>query len=317
MFVMVADAGGAFCHLVHRPDAFKAAQHRKFNELPALWRAGARAIVAGMVCARQQRPHKFETAQSFKHPTSANGVPKAERPFKRRGSRVPWPGRPLSAILKQKTWAEACRLLGQNAKYSSRADVFRLAFRTRHCSTRSALGIGANAGRAAPWEHDETDEKWKCEPPSAEMISGFTCNPPGVGCSFVTGSRLALTVGQFSRFWLRAQEDFSMPRFLSLFKYSQEGARGFLKEKAAGREVAAKKAIESVGGKLETFYWTGSGEYTGMAISDLPDAASGAAFVALVGASGAFAEFKTIELLTGSEVDRALGKSMVYRPPGS
>jgi uncharacterized protein with GYD domain len=66
-----------------------------------------------------------------------------------------------------------------------------------------------------------------------------------------------------------------MPRYLSLFKYSAEGAKGFLKEKAAAREAAAKKAIESVGGKLETFYWVGSGEYTGIAISELPDAASG------------------------------------------
>jgi hypothetical protein len=50
----------------------------------------------------------------------------------------------------------------------------------------------------------------------------------------------------------------------------------------------------------------------------LPDAATGGvAFLALVGASGAFTEFKTIELLTASEVDRALGKSMVFRPPGT
>jgi uncharacterized protein with GYD domain len=108
-----------------------------------------------------------------------------------------------------------------------------------------------------------------------------------------------------------------MPRYLSLFKYSTEGAKGFLKEKAAAREGAAKKAIESVGGKLEIFYWVGSGEYTGVAISELPDAASGAAFLALVDASGAFSRFNNIELLTASEVDRALGKSMAYRPPGA
>jgi hypothetical protein len=35
----------------------------KFNELPALPRISARAIVAGMVCARQQRPHNFETSK--------------------------------------------------------------------------------------------------------------------------------------------------------------------------------------------------------------------------------------------------------------
>jgi uncharacterized protein with GYD domain len=108
-----------------------------------------------------------------------------------------------------------------------------------------------------------------------------------------------------------------MPRYLSLFKYSSDGAKGFLKEKAAAREVASGKAFESVGGKLEAFFSVSSGEYTGIAIAELPDAASGVALLALVNSSGAFSEFKIIELLTAREVDRALGKSMVFRPPGA
>jgi hypothetical protein len=47
---MVADASGAFCHLVHRPNALPAKQRcivGKFSELPALPRVSARAIVAG------------------------------------------------------------------------------------------------------------------------------------------------------------------------------------------------------------------------------------------------------------------------------
>ncbi len=107
-----------------------------------------------------------------------------------------------------------------------------------------------------------------------------------------------------------------MPRYLSLFKYSTEGHKGFLKEKAAAREAAAKKAFESVGGKLEAVYWAATGEYTGIVIAELPDAASGAALNALVNSTGAFSEFRSIELLTPSEIDRALGKSMTYRPPG-
>jgi uncharacterized protein with GYD domain len=107
-----------------------------------------------------------------------------------------------------------------------------------------------------------------------------------------------------------------MPRYLSLFKYSPEGSKGFLKEKTAAREAASRKAFESVGGKLETFYWAASGEYTGIAIADLPDAASGAVLLALVDASGAFSYFRIIELLTGAEVDGALAKPMAFRPPG-
>lgn len=108
-----------------------------------------------------------------------------------------------------------------------------------------------------------------------------------------------------------------MPKYLTLFKYSAEGTKGFLKEKAAaGREAVIRKAVESVGGKVELIYWTSAGEYSGIAISELPDSATGAAFAAMVTSTGSFSEFKAIELLTASEIDRALGKSMTYRPPG-
>jgi uncharacterized protein with GYD domain len=108
-----------------------------------------------------------------------------------------------------------------------------------------------------------------------------------------------------------------MPRYLSLFKYSTEGTKGFLKEKASGREAAIRKAIESAGAKLELVYWVGTGEYTGIAISDFPDAATAAAFIAMVESTGSFSEFRGIELLTASEFDRALTKSVSYRPPGA
>jgi len=108
-----------------------------------------------------------------------------------------------------------------------------------------------------------------------------------------------------------------MPKYLSLFKYTAEGTKGFLKDKAAGREAAVRKAVDSIGTKLEAFYWVSSGEYSGAAIVDMPDAAAGAAFIAMVESTGAFAEFKSIEILTASEFDRALAKSPAYRPPGA
>jgi uncharacterized protein with GYD domain len=107
-----------------------------------------------------------------------------------------------------------------------------------------------------------------------------------------------------------------MPRYLSLFKYSVDGTKGFLKDKATAREAAVRTAVESVGGRLELLNWTGSGEYTGIAISHLPNNAIGAAFIAMVEGSGAFSEFKAIELLTSGEMDDALGKAIKYRPPG-
>jgi hypothetical protein len=52
-------------------------------------------------------------------------------------------------------------------------------------------------------------------------------------------------------------------------------------------------------------------------ISEFSDAAAGAALTALLDASGAFSHITHIELLTTSELDRALGKSMTYRAPGA
>jgi uncharacterized protein with GYD domain len=107
-----------------------------------------------------------------------------------------------------------------------------------------------------------------------------------------------------------------MPRYLGMFKYSAEGYKGFLKDKAAGREAATRQALERVGGKLVAMYWLVSAEFSGIGIWDFPDAASATALSALTASTGAFAKFKQIELLTGSEMDAALGKSMTYRAPG-
>jgi uncharacterized protein with GYD domain len=109
-----------------------------------------------------------------------------------------------------------------------------------------------------------------------------------------------------------------MPRYLSLFKYNAEGRKGLMKEKAAAREAALKLTIESAGGKLELIYWAApGGEYSGINIGEFPGAGSCAAVVGLIEATGMFSEIKVIELLTASEIDRGLGKSVTYRAPGA
>ena len=107
-----------------------------------------------------------------------------------------------------------------------------------------------------------------------------------------------------------------MARYLTLFKYSTEGARGFQKDKGSGRLAAVKRAVEGLGGRLESLYWMPAGEYTGMALWEFPDAASFAAFGSTVAASGMFADIKTYDLLSSEEMDRAFDKGVSYRPPG-
>ena len=96
-----------------------------------------------------------------------------------------------------------------------------------------------------------------------------------------------------------------MPRYLELVRYSAEGSKSYLKETATVREALARKAIESIGGKVESIYFTASGEYHVAMIAEYPDAAVAAALVAMMVSSGAVSKFNRIELITVSEIDRA------------
>jgi uncharacterized protein with GYD domain len=96
-----------------------------------------------------------------------------------------------------------------------------------------------------------------------------------------------------------------MPRYLSLLQYDAEGSKSLLQEKATAREAAARKAIESVGGKVVSIYFTASGEYQVAMIAEYPDSSMAAALIAMLFSTGAVSKFNTIELGTASEVDRA------------
>ena len=93
-----------------------------------------------------------------------------------------------------------------------------------------------------------------------------------------------------------------MPRFLALLQYTTEGSKVLLK---TVRETFARKAIESVGGKVESIYFTASGEYHIAMTAEYPDAATAAAVIALMVSTGAVSKFNLIELITTSEIDRA------------
>ena len=45
-----------------------------------------------------------------------------------------------------------------------------------------------------------------------------------------------------------------MPKYLIQASYTAEGLKGLQKDKASGRKAAASLAVQSVGGKLESFY---------------------------------------------------------------
>lgn len=105
-----------------------------------------------------------------------------------------------------------------------------------------------------------------------------------------------------------------MPKYLVQASYTGEGLKGLRKDKASGRQAAVKKALEALGGKLESMYFA-FGEHDVVAILDMPDNASAAAFSMASSASGVV-RTKTIALMTVEEADKALATNVSFRAPG-
>jgi len=106
-----------------------------------------------------------------------------------------------------------------------------------------------------------------------------------------------------------------MPKFLVEATYSAEGFKGLVTDKASGRKAAITQAVKKLGGKLDAIYFC-LGENDVMLILDLPDHISAAALSSTACASG-IARTKTTLLLTVSEADEALSKTVPYRAPGA
>ena len=106
-----------------------------------------------------------------------------------------------------------------------------------------------------------------------------------------------------------------MPKFMVKASYNAEGARGLLKEGGTGRRSTVQKLVESLGGKVEAFYFA-YGEHDVYVIADFPDAACALAVSLAVNASGAV-RLSTIPLISPEDVDAASKKSAAYRAPGA
>ena len=103
-------------------------------------------------------------------------------------------------------------------------------------------------------------------------------------------------------------------KYLSRTSYTAEGLKGLLKDGGTKRKQAMERLAESLGGKLEAFYYA-FGDDDLFAIWDMPDNVTVAAVSLMVNASGA-ANAKVTVLLTPEEVDRAVKTSIDFSPPG-
>jgi uncharacterized protein with GYD domain len=105
-----------------------------------------------------------------------------------------------------------------------------------------------------------------------------------------------------------------MPKYLWKASYTTKGVRGVASEGGSSRRDAVLNATESVGGKLESFYFA-FGEDDAYVIADLPDNETAAAVaLAVNGSEGAVVQ--TVVLMTPEELDAATKKNVDFRPAG-
>ncbi|WP_347310092.1 GYD domain-containing protein [Defluviimonas sp. SAOS-178_SWC] len=107
-----------------------------------------------------------------------------------------------------------------------------------------------------------------------------------------------------------------MPLYLTRFSYTPETwAR--LTKTPEDRRAAAKKYIESVGGKLHGF-WYAFGGQDGYNLWEAPDNVAMAATAIAISGGGALSSFETTTLLSVEDTLEALrlASSIKYQAPG-
>jgi len=105
-----------------------------------------------------------------------------------------------------------------------------------------------------------------------------------------------------------------MKKYLFYGSYTPEGYQGLLSEGGSVRIDAAKQALQSVGGSLESFYYS-NGEQDFYIIVNLPDNVSSTAITLAGNTSGTFS-IRAVALLTPEEMDEAVKMKVDFRPPG-
>ena len=106
-----------------------------------------------------------------------------------------------------------------------------------------------------------------------------------------------------------------MPKYLLKASYTTAGVKGVAAEGGSPRREAVGRAVGSVGGTMEAFYFA-FGDADAVIIADLPDEEAASAVTLAVNADDRIS-LKTTVLLTPEQVDAAAKRSVEYRPPGA
>ena len=99
-----------------------------------------------------------------------------------------------------------------------------------------------------------------------------------------------------------------MPKYLYHGSYTDDGLKGLMKEGGTKRMEVTKKAIESLGGKLESYYFAFGGNDFFL-IAEAPNNVSAITGSLVANASGTVKVSITV-LITPEEVDQTVKKTM-------
>jgi uncharacterized protein with GYD domain len=102
-------------------------------------------------------------------------------------------------------------------------------------------------------------------------------------------------------------------RYLFRAAFTVEGMQNLQKQSATGFKTGVAKFFESVGGKLESWYFD-YGDSTAYGFVDYPDEIAAATAQASVNAGG-FARVSYRAVLSAEDADKALARSVATRPP--
>ncbi len=104
-----------------------------------------------------------------------------------------------------------------------------------------------------------------------------------------------------------------MAKFLFHISYTLDGIKGLKAEGGTARTKAARKAVESLGGTMESHHYA-LGDADAYLIADFPGPVDAAA-VSMAVCAGGGARSKTITLLTPEEMDEVTRREVGYQPP--
>jgi uncharacterized protein with GYD domain len=106
-----------------------------------------------------------------------------------------------------------------------------------------------------------------------------------------------------------------MPKYLFVASYNPDGAQGVIEKGGTARRDAIGELATSLGGSMESFYFTWGDEDV-HTVLELPDDAAAAAISMTINAGGQTG-VRVVPLIEPATIDAAAQQSVQYRPPGS